>query len=352
MCHQDKSVILERLEEEPYREIEFINPDGTHHWLLRALQKIQLSGEEVLLLTYVDISQQKQAEKERQELEQDLQSSSRLKAIGTLAAGIAHEINTPIQYIGDNVRFLEEATEDLMVLLVHYDELVMALEKQKLVPAELESVRQKAEEIDLEFLREEIPIALTQSFSGLEDVTRIVLAMKTFSHQGEGKVSTYDLNQGINNTLAVSHNRWKLAADVKLDLDGTLPELRCYTGEINQVILNLVVNAADAIIDLIGENATEKGVISIQTYQENGFACLEIADSGIGMTDEVKNKVFDPFFTTKDVGKGTGQGLSLTQRIITERHNGTIEVESAYGKGTTFRVRLPLDYEEKSEMSN
>ncbi len=353
--HQDKSVILERLDEDPYLEFEFVNPDGVHHWLLRAVQKIQLSGEEVLLLTFVDISQQKQAEKQRQELEQDLQSSSRLKAIGTLAAGIAHEINTPIQYIGDNVRFLEEATEDLMVLLVHYDKLVLALERQNLVPEELESVRQKAEEIDLEFLNEEIPSALKQSFTGLEDVTRIVMAMKTFSHQGEGKVSTYDLNQGINNTLAVSHNRWKLAADVNLDLDEKLPKLSCFTGEINQVILNLVVNAADAIIELKGENTTEKGVISIRTYQEDGFACLEVKDSGVGMTDEVKQKVFDPFYTTKEVGKGTGQGLSLTQRIITERHHGSIEVDSEYGKGSTFSVKLTLDYDVypyKNEMCN
>lgn len=350
--HREKSVLLERLEKEPYLELEFGSSVGTNHWLLRAVQEIQLSGEEVLLLTFVDISQQKQAEMDRQSLEQDLQASSRLKAIGTLAAGIAHEINTPIQYIGDNVRFLEEATEDLMVLLVHYDKLLMTLERQNLVPGELELVRQKAEEIDLEFLHEEIPSALKQSFTGLEDVARIVLAMKTFSHQGEGKVSNYDLNQGINNTLAVSHNRWKLAADVNLDLDDALPELNCYTGEINQVILNLVVNAADAIIDLIGENSAEKGKISIRTYQENDFAYLEVADTGKGMTDEVKGKVFDPFFTTKEVGKGTGQGLSLTQRIVVERHHGTIEVESEYGKGSTFTVKLPLHYEGKYEMNN
>ncbi len=349
--YRAQTVLFKELDAEPLVEIEF-EISVRQYWLLRAIQKIQLSGEEVLLLTYVDITQQKLAEKERQVLEQDIQSSSRLKAIGTLAAGIAHEINTPIQYIGDNVRFIEEATEDLMELLSQYDELVKTLEKDNLVPKTISSLREKEEEIDLEFLLDEIPIALKQSFSGLENVARIVQAMKIFSHQGEGKVSTYDLNEGINNTLAVSHNRWKLVAEVKLELDDSLPELHCYTGEINQVILNLVVNAADAIVDRNGENPVDKGFISIRTFQENGFAGLSVSDTGKGMTEEIKNKVFDPFFTTKEVGKGTGQGLSLTQRIVEERHNGTITVESEYGEGSTFTVRIPLHYQEKQAVSN
>lgn len=338
--------ILKNLSDAPSIEKEFINSDGRWIHLLRLVTPIRLSGEDVLLVTFVDISEQKEAEKQRKLLKQDLETAGRLKAIGTLAAGVAHEINTPIQYIGDNVRFTREAVDDILSILSLYQQLINSLgdiEMTSSVRQDLNTLRNKEDEVDIEYLLEEIPPALNQALSGIEHVARIIAAMKTFSHQGEDKISTYDINDGIQNTLTISRNEWKHVADIQTYLDPELPSPSCFVGDMNQVLLNLIINAAHAIEDKLVNEPSTKGTISIRTFTEDKFVCITISDNGIGMTEETQSRVFEPFFTTKDVGKGTGQGLSLARNIVVDKHGGELLVESEFGVGSTMQIKLPLN---------
>lgn len=337
--------LLTGLQENQIKEMKYTNSSGVAYDILRIVQRIFLSKTEVLLVTYVDISEQKKSEKERQALENDLQSASRLKAIGTLAAGVAHEINTPIQYIGDNVRFFAESMTDILSMIATYKDLVTEVDKQQRCSQELESIREKEDEIDLAFLEEEIPLSLQQSINGIEQVARIVQAMKTFSHHGEERLGAYDLNEGVENTLVVSRNEWKMVAEVETELADSLPELQCFVGDINQVLLNLIVNAAHAIEEKNVSDSSVKGRIIIRTYKEDGFVCVSVSDTGIGMGADVKARIFDPFYTTKEVGKGSGQGLSLASSVVIEKHGGRLEVETEPGVGSTFIVKLPIDIE-------
>ncbi len=334
--------ILQNLDDRPLFEAEYCNPDGKLFYLLRLTQPVTLSGEHMLLATFVDITEQKKAEKERQLLEQDLLAASRLQAIGTLAAGIAHEINTPIQYVSDNVRFTREGVDDLLQFLDLQNSIVAASGESGVTADERLQLRTLEEDIDIEFLQNEIPLALEQSLSGLQHISRIVRAMKTFSHQGEDKVSSYDINAGISNTITISSNEWKTVAEIHTDFDPDLPKPLCFIGDMNQVLLNLIINAAQAIEEKLSNNTTQHGHIRIRTYTETGSICIAITDDGIGMSKATQSRIFEPFFTTKEVGKGTGQGLSLSQRIVVEKHKGQLLVESEPGHGTTMTVKLPL----------
>ena len=279
---------------------------------------------------------------ERRRMEDELAHAQKMESIGQLAAGIAHEINTPTQYIGDNVRFLQDAFGDIQRLLRAFDQLLRAAQEHAVgaeLIAEIESLIQQA---DVPYLASEIPKAIQQSLEGVERVATIVRAMKEFSHPGRGQKQAIDLNHAIDTTLTVSRNEWKYLADVVTDFDPSLPLVPCLPGEFHQVILNLVVNAAQAIANVAGDGPQRKGTITVRTRRDGDWAEIRIADTGTGIPAEISAKVFDPFFTTKEVGKGTGQGLSIAHFIVVEKHRGTITFETKVGRGTTFIIRLPI----------
>lgn len=266
--------------------------------------------------------------------------SQKLESIGQLAAGIAHEINTPIQYVGDNLHFIRESFRELEKLFENFDLLLDAVKNNSDVQAVLARVGNIIQTIDLPYLRAEIPKAIEQSQEGAARVTKIVRAMKDFSHPSQGEKHPADLNKALESAITISKNEWKYVADIETDFDPELPQVTCVIDEINQVILNLIVNAADAIKDSNPDGG--KGKIAIKTGRKTGFVEIRISDTGFGIPPEIINKIFDPFFTTKEVGKGTGQGLTLAHDIVVNKHNGSIEAESELGKGTTFTIQLPV----------
>ncbi|MBW2096201.1 MAG: PAS domain S-box protein, partial [Deltaproteobacteria bacterium] len=273
---------------------------------------------------------------ERKLLERQLTQAQKLESIGQLAAGIAHEINTPTQYVGDNTRFLKEGFEDLDRLVAKYQELALVCKEGRGIEEALKQIEETADEI--------IPAAIEQSLEGVDRVTKIVRAMKEFSHPGGEEKTPTDINKAIENTVTVARNEWKYVADLKTDFDENLPPVPCLPGELNQVILNMIVNAAHAIAGVVGGNRSgEKGTITIRTRKNGAWAEIEIEDTGAGIPEEIQQRIFDPFFTTKEVGRGTGQGLCIAHSVIVEKHGGTIDVESEVGKGTTFMIRLPLE---------
>lgn len=257
-------------------------------------------------------------------LQQQLAQAQKLESIGQLAAGIAHEINTPVQYIGDNAHFLSTAFQDLLGVI------------DRRQPPETDA--------DLDYLRNEIPNAIGQMQEGVDRVAGIVRAMKRFSHPGPVEKLPMDINQAIESTVLVSRNEWKYVAELTTDLDPSMPLVPCIAGEFNQVILNLIVNAAHAIAD-VSKDPGAKGAIRIRTRKMAGRAEIRLADTGGGIPEAIRPKVFDPFFTTKPVGKGTGQGLAIAHSVIVQKHKGSIEFESETGKGTTFVIQLPLEDE-------
>jgi PAS domain S-box-containing protein len=280
---------------------------------------------------------------DRRALEEQLRQSQKLEAIGQLAAGIAHEINTPTQYVGDNVRFLKDSWESVAEFLSFCGTVRSECAAGPLSREHLEQFCQLHQKCDLEYLLKEIPNALDQSLEGVQRVAKIVKGFKEFSHPGSEEKRAVDINQAIETTISVARNEWKYCAEMVTALDSALPLVPCLAGEFNQVMLNLIVNSAHAIGDAVEEGGKGKGTITISTRREDGWARIAVADTGSGIPVEIQPRVFEPFFTTKDVGKGTGQGLALAHSVIVNRHQGQIWFESEAGHGTTFFVRLPLD---------
>jgi PAS domain S-box-containing protein len=278
---------------------------------------------------------------ERKRLEVELRHAQKLESVGRLAAGIAHEINTPTQFVGDNIRFLEGACRTLQALVGQYRQLRAAIEGSSADAPLLAAIARAEEEADLDYLNEEVPKAITQALDGVRRVAKIVGAMKDFAHpQGSAKAPA-DLNHALQGTLTVARNELKYVADVDTDL-GDIPPVVCHLDDLNQVFLNLLINAAHAIADVVG-NAGQKGRIGVRTSCDGSHVLIAISDTGSGIPDAIRAKVFDPFFTTKEVGKGTGQGLALARSIVVEKHHGTLTFETEVGVGTTFYVRLPID---------
>jgi PAS domain S-box-containing protein len=280
----------------------------------------------------------------RKHLENDLRRSQRLESVGQLAAGIAHEINTPIQFVGDNIHFLSTAFADLQRLVGHYASTVETARSGALAPADITALEDLSAEIDQAFLFEEIPLAVSQSIEGIEQVARIVRAMKAFGHpSGEAKAPA-SLNDALQSTLIVARNEYKYHAEVHTHL-AKLPLVPCHIGELNQVFLNLLVNAAHAIDDAKRTDG-RKGSIVVATSVQGDHAVIAFADNGCGMPADVRDRIFEPFFTTKEVGRGTGQGLALAWSTVVDRHKGTLTVDSTVGEGTVFRIALPLRSDE------
>ena len=278
--------------------------------------------------------------REKKQLEIELRHAQKLESLGQMAAGVAHEINTPIQFVGDSLRFLQEAFADMQEVLGGYRAMREALAEHPEHAKLVQRVEDLEEEADLEFVEEEAPGAFERAANGLERVATIVKALKSHSHPGSDEVTPVQLNETIETTLTLAHNEYKYVAELTTDL-GLIPEVPCNEGDMGQVFLNLVVNAAHAIADKV-EGTDERGTIHIASFVDGDDAVFEVRDSGSGIPDEVVGRIFDPFFTTKDVGKGTGQGLSIVRRIVVEKHSGKVDVETEVGQGTTFRLRLPL----------
>ena len=263
-------------------------------------------------------------------MEMDLQQALKLEAVGRLAAGIAHEINTPIQFIGDNAMFVQEALVGLSRLLDDY--------RKAASPEARAALRSTEEEVDLEYLLQHAPQAITRTLEGVERVATIVRSMKEFAHPDQKSMVATDLNRALQATLEVARNEYKLVADVELEL-GELPLVTCYAGDLNQVFLNIVVNAAQAIAETAHES---KGKIRAVTKREGDDVLIAISDTGPGIPEAIRDRIFDPFFTTKEVGRGTGQGLSIARKVLLS-HQGSLTFTTEVGRGTTFLVRLPID---------
>lgn len=276
---------------------------------------------------------------ERQEKEKiltDLRDAQKMDAIGRLAGGIAHEINTPAQYVGDNLHFIQETYQDLSVLLQRYGALVDKVGQSVVPQAEVEEIAALKETMDFDFACDEFPLAIDQALSGVQQIAHIVAAMKEFSHPSTKDRTAIDLNKVLNNAIIISKNEWKHVADLQTNFDEALPLVPCLVAELNQVILNIIVNAAHAI------QATKKhGLITVTTENQDEWVLIKISDNGMGIKADHLEKIFTPFFTTKEVGKGTGQGLSIAWDIIVNKHQGYITCESTYGEGATFIVGLP-----------
>jgi PAS domain S-box-containing protein len=281
---------------------------------------------------------------ERKRLMGELQQTQKMEAVGRLAAGIAHEINTPTQFIGDNTQFLKDAFGSLLGLVGKYKQLQAVFAEKGCDPDLSAEMTTVVSQTDLDYLMREIPKAIDQSIEGLQRVADIVRAMKQFSHPGEAEKKPTDLNQAIATTLTVTRNEWKYVADVETDFDKNLPSVYCFLGDLNQVFLNLIVNAVHAI-----ESTGAKGIIRISTRLDSDHVEIRIADTGIGIAEEHRQRIFEPFFTTKEVGKGTGQGLTLAYQTVVKKHGGTIRFETERGKGTTFVIRLPVKDESEEE---
>ncbi len=293
------------------------------------------------VVVFRDVSKIKQAERETAEMEVQLRQAQKMEAIGQLAAGIAHEMNTPSQYVSDNLCFIRESFEDILAILAQLDQL-HSLPQQEPVPWDkLESLLSAVDKADLDFLLEEIPSAIEQSNDGISRVTKIVRAMRDFAHPGSPDKQLVDLEKAISSTVTVSRNEWKYVARVETDFADDLDEVVAIPGELNQVLLNLIVNAAHAIGDVVREGE-EKGTITICTRRTPRWALITVSDTGSGIPEEIRSRIFDPFFTTKEVGKGTGQGLAIVRSIIVDKHGGEIDLRSEPGGGTTFELRLPL----------
>jgi len=277
--------------------------------------------------------------RERERMAIELRLAQKLESVGRLAAGVAHEINTPIQYIGDSVLFLKAAHADLHRLRTEYANAFERLANHEPLAAVEPAIRHLKTEIDLDFLTQEIPKAFDRTLEGVERVAAIVHAMKEFAHPDSVEHSTSDLNHAIETTLTVARNEYKYIASVETHF-GELPLVLCNVGELNQVFLNLIVNAAHAISES-GKDVAQ-GRISITTAADDAEVTICIADNGCGIPTANLEKVFDPFFTTKPVGRGTGQGLAIARSIVVEKHGGRIDIESTMGSGTRFILRLPV----------
>jgi PAS domain S-box-containing protein len=307
--------------------------DGQEFPTTVLMTRMEQGGKPFLHATVRDISKEKQ-------LELELGHAHKLEAVGQLAAGIAHEINTPAQFVGDGVHFLREAFEGYQRLVGHYRHAVEALATAGGQQALVSEIRAMEEDIDLTYLEANVPGSFESCQDGISRITTIVRAMKEFAHPDQREKASADLNQALSTTLAVAKNEYKYVADVATEL-GDLPPVLCHVGDLNQVFLNLIVNAAHAIGDVVGQGGG-KGTIRIKTSQEGDLVRIDIADTGAGIPEAIRPRIFDPFFTTKEVGKGTGQGLSIARSIVMTKHNGSLTFESEVGKGTTFTIRLPI----------
>ena len=305
--------------------------------VLLSASPVQIGDEVLHILAFIDLS-------ERKRLEADLRHAQKLEAVGQLAAGIAHEINTPAQFVSDNIHFVEHSFADTQTVMAEYRRALDALIPMAGTSNWDEIVKKAEREADLEFLRENVPSALNAAREGITQISIIVRAMKEFAYADQGVKSSADIDHALAATLTVAHNEYKYVADVETDF-GHLTQVPCRIGEMNQVFLNLIINAAHAIGDVV-KGTNNKGVIRIRTSREGPNARIDISDTGAGIPEPIRERVFEPFFTTKEVGRGSGQGLAIARSIVEGKHGGTLTFTSEVGQGTTFTIRIPLEISE------
>jgi signal transduction histidine kinase len=276
----------------------------------------------------------------RTKIEIELRQAQKLESVGRLAAGVAHEINTPVQFVSDSIHFVQEAVTDLMSVIVKLQTFRAAVASGEPAQQAAQDAEEAEQAADLSYLFENIPPALDRALDGLSRVATIVRSMKEFAHPDQREMTAVDLNRAVQNTLAISRNEYKLVADVETEF-GDLPPVTCHVGEVNQVVLNIVVNAAHAIEDVV-KGTDRKGQITVRTSTVGGDALISIADTGGGIPEAIRDRIFDPFFTTKEVGRGSGQGLAIARSVIIDKHRGQLTFETKPGVGTTFHIRLPI----------
>jgi signal transduction histidine kinase len=307
-------------------------------WVASCEQSESTGQHKVLRGMMLDVTDQRR-------LENDLAQAQKLESVGRLAAGVAHEINTPVQFVSDSVSFVREAMDDLSAIVDKYRELRDATRSLDhggtIIKAAAKAAEEAEDDADLDYIMQNAPVALDRARDGLGRVAAIVRSMKEFAHPDRKEMAQADLNQAIRSTLVIASNEYKYVADVETDLSESLPMVNCYAGEINQVVLNLIVNAAHAIGDVV-KGTDKKGKIRVATRVLDDLIEISIGDSGKGIPVEVRSRIFDPFFTTKEVGKGTGQGLAIARAVVVDKHGGTLHFETELGVGTTFFIRLPI----------
>ena len=334
----DRQILTDAMARHAHRQdgfaVEYRLVDGDHVRTIRHTARAARGHEDTPIRwngCMEDISALRQAQ-------QDLERSQLLQNMGRLAAGIAHEINTPIQFIGDNLHFLAEAWE---ALCLQYRHLNNALKQT--APCD---GRQDVTQTELSFILAEAPDAIRQSLDGIERISSLITAMRDFSRLDERRMAVADVNRAINSTLTLLRNELKYIADVHMDEDPALSEVYCSVDEISQAVINLLINGGHSIKEKIAAGKCTRGLIHIRTRRVGDTAEIEIADNGMGIPREVQSRIFERFFTTKrnTQAQGTGQGLAMVRSIIEQHHHGSVTFETEFGNGTTFRLRLPLDH--------
>lgn len=336
-------------------ESEVRRPDGTSFWrgvtvvpifdaagrLIRSIATgADITAKREASLRQQELQDQLVAElEERQRILSELQLAQKLESVGRLAAGIAHEINTPIQYVGDSIYFLKNGIDDIERLLRAWQSSIDALPAGPMRDQLQSDMAAHAVTYELDFLRTEIPKAFERMTEGVGRVAKLVRSMKEFATPDSTEQSTADINHALQSTLNIAGQTYEHRARIQTDF-AELPFVRCHGGALNQVFLNLIVNAAHAIED--AGRDVETGIIVVSTRHEGPDVVIRIQDNGCGIPPENLEKIYDPFFTTKEVGRGSGQGLAIARSIVVEKHGGELSVSSNVGAGTEFLVRLPI----------
>jgi two-component system NtrC family sensor kinase len=328
------SELLQGKRSELAAEQQWQTATGAGLWVLVTLSLVQSTGTQPHFASLFV-----QNVTERKQLEIELRHAQKLELVGRLAAGIAHEINTPVQFVADNLPFIAESAQTFLILIKRFRELLdLAIAAGSVRLADVEVAERDAE---VEYLDEEVPRAIAQTLDGVERVATIVRAMQEFAHPDGRQQSKADLNRALASTITVARSEWKEVAEVQTEF-GEIPEVLCNIGDLNQAFLNILVNAAHAIADAAG--ATHKlGLIRVRTLLRGGFVVITISDTGAGIPEHVQPRIFEPFFTTKGLGRGTGHGLALARAVVVERHSGQLSFQTQAGVGTTFEIRLPIE---------
>jgi PAS domain S-box-containing protein len=308
--------------------------DGTEFPATISLTRMGWNSTPSIQATIRDVSASKQQEAE-------YAHNHKLEAVGQLAAGIAHEINTPAQFVGDGLHFLKEAFDGYQRLLKQYRAIVTEMQTQPEQPTWVKAIATTESEIDLAYLDENVPGSFNLCIDGVARIATIVRAMKEFAHPDSREMEAADLNQALTNALTIAKSEYKYVADVETNF-GRIPPVICHIGDISQVFLNLIVNAADAIREAVAI-CGGRGVIGVSTRNDGAFVKIEVSDTGAGVPPSIRQRIFDPFFTTKEVGRGSGQGLAISRSIVVVKHHGTLTFNTSLGEGTTFTIRLPID---------
>lgn len=327
--------LSERLE--PTKYVEFNELVDSYNGMADSMQRLYSSMEQKV---NERTRQLNEALRELQDTQAMMVHSEKMKSLGELVAGIMHEINNPINFIYGNMTHLKNYSTDLIALIDSFEEY-----KNDLTEEHRKAYEQMVKDIDYEFLKEDLPDLIKSCHEGTERTKNIILNLKDFSRMEESAITNVELSKEIDSTLNILHNKFKNKITVHKDYHEDVPKIEAYGGQLNQVFMNILDNAAFAVSD------KEHGDVWITIRKDAKYAYIEIEDNGKGMTEETKNKIFNPFFTTKPVGQGTGLGLSISYKVI-KNHHGIIDVKSEVGKGTKFTIKLPLVFEQTKQDNN